>query len=43
MNVQENNGNILTGRAQVQSHGQADSHGQAQYSASSMVVQMLKN
>ena len=44
MNVQENNGNILTGRGQVQfGSGQVKSHGQAQSSASSMAVQMLKN
>ena len=44
MNVQENNGNILTGRGQVQfGSGQVQSHGQAQSSASSMAVQMLKN
>ena len=44
MNVQENNGNILTGRCQVQSQSeQAQSHGQAPSSSTSMAVQMLKN
>ena len=44
MNVQDNNGNILTGRGQVQSHSeQAQSHGQAPSSSTSMAVQMLKN
>ena len=35
--MQENNGNILTGR------GQAQSHGEDQSGSSSMAVQMLKN
>ena len=44
MNVQENNGNILTGRGQVQSQSeQAQSHGQAPTSSTSMAVQKLKN
>ena len=51
MNVQENNGNILTGRGQVQSQSeQAQSHGQVQFgggqtqsSDSSTAIQMLKN
>ena len=44
MNVQENNGNILTGRGQVQSQSeQAQSYGQAPSSSTSMAVQMLKN
>ena len=44
MNVQENNGNILTGRGQVQSQSeQAQSHGQNPSSSTSMAVQMLKN
>ena len=44
MNVQENNGNILTGRGQVQSQSeQAQSHGQAPSSSTSMAIQMLKN
>ena len=44
MNVQENNGNILTGRGQVQSQSeQAQSHGQAPSSSTCMTVQMLKN
>ena len=44
MNVQENNGNILTGRGQVQSQSeQAQSHGQAPSSSTSMAVQMFKN
>ena len=44
MNVQENNGNILTGRGQVQSQSeQAQSHGQAPSSSTSMAVQIIKN
>ena len=44
MNVQENNGNILTGRGQVQSQSeQAQAHGQAPSSSTSMATQMLKN
>ena len=44
MNMQENNGNILTGRGQVQSQSeQAQSHGQAPSISTSMAVQMLKN
>ena len=42
--MQENNGNILTGRGQVQSQSdQAQSHGQAPSSSTGMAVQMLKN
>ena len=42
--MQENNGNILTGRVQVLSQSeQAQSHGQAPSSSTSMAVQMLKN
>ena len=42
MNVQENKGNILTGRDQVQSQSeQAQSHGQAPSSSTSMAVQMF--
>ena len=44
MNVQENNGNILTGRGQVQSQSeQAQSHGQAPSSSTSIAVQMFQN
>ena len=43
MSVQENNGNILTGRGQVQFLGQAQSHGQAPSYSTTMAVQMLKN